>query len=152
MVMGKTVLITGSSTGIGKAAALLFQKNGWNVAATMRTPERAGDLFKLPNVACLRLDVTDTETITQAVKDAVARFGSIDVLVNNAGYGLVGPFEASTKENIERQFNTNLFGLMETTRAILPHFREKRNGVLINVASMGGRITFPLYSLYHATK
>src|SRR5262249_25648147 len=116
------------------------------------TPERAGDLFKLPNVACLRLDVTDTETITQAVKDAVARFGSIDVLVNNAGYGLVGPFEASTKENIERQFNTNLFGLMETTRAILPHFREKRNGVLINVASMGGRITFPLYSLYHATK
>ena len=85
-------------------------------------------------------------------KKAIARFGAIDVLVNNAGYGTVGPFEASTPEQVDRQFATNVSGLMNVTRAFLPHFRERRRGVIVNVASMGGRITFPLYSVYHATK
>ncbi len=72
--------------------------------------------------------------------------------MNNAGYGLVGPFEASTPEGIQRQFDTNVFGLMNVVREILPHFREQKSGVIVNVSSMGGRVTFPLYSLYHATK
>lgn len=150
--MSKTVLITGASTGIGKAAVLHFQREGWNVAATMRTPEKAADLAALPNVIVPRLDVLDQASIDAAIAETIAKFGKIDVLVNNAGYGLVGPFEASTDAQIRRQFDTNVFGLMNVARAVLPHFRERKDGVVINIASVGGRITFPLYSLYHGTK
>ena len=148
----KTVLITGASSGIGKAAARLFQARGWNVAATMRSPEKETELAKLDRVFCAALDVTRPESIREAVKSAVTKFGGLDVAVNNAGYGAVGPFEAAAREQILRQFDTNVFGLMEVTRAVLPHFREQRSGVLINISSWGGRLTFPLYSLYHATK
>ena len=149
----KTVLITGSSSGIGKAAVREFQASGaWNVAATMRRPEQENELNKLDGVALLKLDVTDEASIRDAVSETVRRFGAIDAVVNNAGYGLVGAFEASTQEQIERQFQTNVFGLMNVVRAVLPHMRERRSGVIANVASMGGRITFPLYSLYHGTK
>ena len=150
--MKKTVLITGSSSGIGKATAKLFHEKGWNVAATMRSPEKETELNKLPNVKLFKLDVLDTTSIQQAIDEAIKHFGGIDVVVNNAGYGLVGPFEASTQEQIERQFSTNVFGLMNVTRAIIPYFRQKKSGTVIQVASMGGRITFPLYSLYHGTK
>jgi NAD(P)-dependent dehydrogenase (short-subunit alcohol dehydrogenase family) len=150
--MAKTVLITGASTGIGYATVQQFQKRGWNVVATMRSPEKVTDLHGLENVLCLRLDVTDPESIQSAVEKALQTFPGIDGLVNNAGYGLIGPFEACTPEQIQRQFQTNVFGLMEVTRALLPHFRQRQSGVIINVASVGGRIAFPLYSLYHATK
>lgn len=150
--MNKTVLITGSSTGIGRAAVEYFQKKGWNVAATMRNPERATALAKLPNVACISLDVMDINSIKKGIKKAIDQFGGIDVIVNNAGYGMVGPFEASTTEQVERQFATNVFGLMNTCREMVTYFREKGGGSILNVASMGGRITFPLYSVYHATK
>jgi NAD(P)-dependent dehydrogenase (short-subunit alcohol dehydrogenase family) len=150
--MTKTVLITGSSTGIGEATARHFQAQGWNVAATMRTPEKAGEWARRERTLALRLDVTKPTTIRDAVGQALGRFGAIDVLVNNAGYGLVGPFEASTPEQVDRQLATNVTGLMNVTREVLPHFRERRDGVLINVSSMGGRLTFPLYSIYHATK
>jgi NAD(P)-dependent dehydrogenase (short-subunit alcohol dehydrogenase family) len=150
--MTKTVLITGSSTGIGRAAARHFQEQGWNVAATMRTPEKAGDWVRHERTLPVRLDVTDPESIRAAVRAAIDRFGAVDVLVNNAGYGLVGPFEASTPEQVERQMATNVTGLMNVTREVLPHFRERRDGVIVNVSSMGGRLTFPLYSVYHATK
>lgn len=150
--MAKTVLITGSSTGIGRAAALLFAREGWNVVATMRTPAREQELTKLPNVICPPLDVNDFASIEAAIAAGIAKFGSIDALVNNAGYGLVGAFENFSEEQIQRQFDTNVFGLMRVTRAILPHFREQQFGHVINVASMGGRTTFPLYSVYHATK
>jgi NAD(P)-dependent dehydrogenase (short-subunit alcohol dehydrogenase family) len=99
-----------------------------------------------------RLDVTDIDSIKQAIEGALTKFGRIDAVVNNAGYGLVGAFEASTPEQIERQFQTNVFGVMNVCREILPYFRREKRGLIINVASMGGRITFPLYSLYHATK
>ncbi|MEE3716625.1 SDR family oxidoreductase [Tumidithrix elongata RA019] len=148
----KTVLITGASTGIGKATALEFQQRGWNVVATMRSPEKNTELANLSHVLCLRLDVTDLDSIQQAVETTIERFGAIDVLVNNAGYGLVGVFEASERSQIERQFATNVFGLMDVTRAVLPHFRERKQGAIVNVASIGGRLTFPLYSLYHSTK
>ncbi len=150
--MSKTVLITGSSTGIGKATAIYFQQQGWQVAATMRTPEKATDLADMKNLSCLRLDVTDTDSIKSAIKETLKQFGAIDAIVNNAGYGLVGAFEASTPEQIEKQFSTNVFGVMNVVREILPYFRQRRDGIIINVASMGGRITFPLYSLYHSTK
>lgn len=150
--MPKTVLITGASTGIGFETAKLFQQKGWNVVATMRSPEKVPQLANLPNVTCLRLDVTDTVSVQAGVDAALQQFQSIDVLVNNAGYGLIGAFEACTPEEIHRQFATNVFGLMETTRALLPHFREQRSGVIVNVASIGGRIAFPLYSPYHASK
>jgi NAD(P)-dependent dehydrogenase (short-subunit alcohol dehydrogenase family) len=150
--MPKTVFITGASTGIGYATAQLFHQKGWNVVATMRSPEKAIDLAELENVLCLPLDVTNFSTIQPAVDAALERFAAIDVLVNNAGYGLIGPFEACTAEQIQRQFATNVFGLMEVTRAFLPHFRSRSSGVIINIASIGGRTAFPLYSPYHATK
>lgn len=148
----KTVLITGSSSGIGKAAAKYFQSKGWNVIATMRSPEKEKELQNLPNLVCLPLDVTKPETIQKAIQDGIKQFGEIDVLVNNAGYGLIGPFEGANKEQIRKQFDTNVFGAMDVIQNILPHFRKNKKGNIINVASMGGRITFPLYSLYHATK
>ncbi len=150
--MKKTVLITGSSTGIGHTAALYFQEKGWNVVATMRRPDQAGDWVRREGITAMRLDVLDSNSIRRSIDDAIAKFNRIDVIVNNAGYGLVGPFEASTEEQIRRQYDTNVFGLMNVCREILPHFRAVGGGVLINVASVGGRITFPLYSLYHGTK
>src|SRR3990172_7976247 len=110
-----TVLITGSSTGIGKATALHFHKQGWLVAASMRTPEQAADLAALPDVLLPRLDVTDEASIARAVEETVARFGAIDALVNNAGYAVTGPFEGITDAQIRRQFDTNVFGLMAVT-------------------------------------
>lgn len=145
-------MITGSSTGIGKATAAWFQAMGWNVAATMRSPEKETELIELENIKCFRLDVLDEVSIANAIGDTIAAFGGIDVVVNNAGYGAVGPFEAASVDQIKKQFDTNVFGVMNVTRAILPYFRHKRAGTIINISSAGGRMTWPLYSLYHGTK
>jgi short-subunit dehydrogenase len=150
--MDKVILITGSSSGIGKETVKLFQTKNWKVAATMRSPEKAADLQRIADVECIRLDVTDVDSIKSAIKETIDKFGRIDSVVNNAGYGLVGAFEAASPEQIEKQFQTNVFGLMNVCREILPYFRERKRGTIVNVASVGGRITFPLYSLYHATK
>jgi short-subunit dehydrogenase len=106
----------------------------------------------IADVETFRLDVTDVDSIKQAIADVLEKFGRIDAVVNNAGYGLVGAFEAATPEQIERQYRTNVFGLMNVTREILPYFREQKRGIIANVASVGGRMTFPLYSLYNSTK
>lgn len=148
----QTVLITGASTGIGRAAVFYFQEKGWNVVATMRTPEREVELSELENTLITRLDVTELESITDAVKQGVETFGKIDVVVNNAGYGAYGPLETFPRENIVRQFNTNVIGLLDVTKAILPHFRQNKNGILINISSVGGKVTFPYGALYHGTK
>jgi NAD(P)-dependent dehydrogenase (short-subunit alcohol dehydrogenase family) len=150
--MDKVILITGASSGIGRETAKLFQAKNWKVAATMRSPEKATDLQKIADLETFRLDVTDVESIKTAIADVIKKFGRIDVVVNNAGYGLIGAFEAASPEQIEKQFQTNVFGLMNVCREILPYFREQKRGTIINVASVGGRVTFPLYSLYHATK
>jgi len=150
--MAQTIFITGASSGIGKATALYFAAKGWNVAATMRNPDKETELTKRGNIKVLRLDVLDESSIKQAVGEVVQAFGGIDVLFNNAGYGLAGPFEAISNEQIKRQFETNLFGVMNVTRTVLPYFRKKRNGLIISTSSIGGRVTFPLFSLYHSTK
>ena len=147
-----TILITGASSGIGRATAELFAARGWNVAATMRTPANEKELTKRPNVRLYALDVTDSASISTAIQAAIADFGALDAFVNNAGYGVDGVFEAMEDEVIRKQFDTNVLGLMRCTRAIIPHFRERRAGVIIQIASVGGRVTFPLYSIYHATK
>ncbi|MCV2438593.1 SDR family oxidoreductase [Paucibacter sp. DJ2R-2] len=148
----KTILITGASTGIGHAAALRFHAEGWNVAATMRKPESAGDLAGLERVVVLPLDVTDRANIAQAVQSTLTAFGGIDVLLNNAGYGLVGPLEAVQAAQLERQYATNVFGPIYTTQACLPHFRARKAGLVINVSSIGGRLALPFNSIYHGTK
>ena len=150
--MKKTILITGASSGIGKATAVLFQQKGWNVVATMRKPDEERELSDLENVLVIRLDVTDTDSIAKAVALGIKRFGNIDALLNNAGYGAYGPLEATPIEKIERQFATNVIGLLNTTKAVLSHFRKNKSGMIINISSMGGKITFPLGSLYHGTK
>lgn len=147
-----TILITGASSGIGEATAKHFQSKGWNVVATMRNPDSGADLAALENVQVARLDVTDPNSITTAVENAVSRFGSIDVLLNNAGYGAYGALEAFSMERIRRQFDTNVIGLLEVTKAVLPHMRANRAGTIINISSIGGQITFPLGTLYHGTK
>ncbi len=150
--MNKVVLITGASSGIGLHTAKLFQAKNWKVAATMRSPEKAEELKRIVDVECIRLDVTDVESIRVAIDATIEKFGRIDAVVNNAGYGLMGAFEAATPEQIERQFATNVYGVMNVCREILPYFREQKRGFIVNVTSIGGLMTFPASSLYNATK
>lgn len=150
--MNKVILITGASSGIGRETAKFFQTKNWKVAATMRSPENADELQRIADIECFRLDVTDTDSIKKAIADTLEKFGRIDAVVNNAGYAVVGAFESAAPEQIEKQFQTNVFGLMNVTREILPYFRAEKRGLIVNVASVGGRMTFPLYSLYNSTK
>jgi short-subunit dehydrogenase len=149
--MTKTVLITGASSGIGKATTEVFARAGWNVAATSREIDK--DLFdEWPHVRVYKLDVTDQTSITFTFEKVVSEFGALDVVVNNAGYGLSGVFEAITDQQIQQQFETNVFGLMRVTRAAIGVMKPEGSGTIIQVASMGGRLTFPLYSVYHGSK
>lgn len=150
--MNKTVLITGTSSGIGKATALNFAKQGWNVIATMRSPEKETELTNEPNIFVTKLEVTDPVSIQNAIQQGIEKFGQIDVLVNNAGYGQQGLFEAVTPEKIQAQFDVNVFGMMNVTRAILPHFRSRKSGTILNISSGAGRLTTPLLSIYCASK
>lgn len=148
----KTILITGASSGIGRAAAKRFAAEGWNVIATMRSPEKEQELDQLDHTLVTKLDVQDKASIAKAIESGIEKFGRIDVLLNNAGFGVFGAFEASTDEQVKSQFDINVFGVMDVTRSILPHFRENQAGTIINITSQGGRVTFPTCSLYHATK
>ncbi len=150
--MRKTIFITGASSGIGKMTAYYFAQKGWNVAATMRNIEKGNDLLSLENVSLFELDVVDQKSIDKAVGAAIDKFGRIDVLLNNAGACVVGPFEAMTNEQIENQFNVNIFGVMKVTKAILSHFRENKKGLILNTSSFGGLLAFPLFTSYIATK
>lgn len=150
--MSKTIFITGASSGIGKETATLFHTKGWNVVATMRNPEAGSELSGLDHVLVTRLDVLDPASIAQAVSGAIEAFGRIDVLVNNAGYGAYGTLESFSREKIVRQFDTNVIGLLDVTKALLPHFRAHGSGVIVNLSSIGGKMAFPLGALYHGTK
>ena len=149
--MQKTIFITGASSGLGKAAAKLFQSKGWNVIATMRNPEKETELTQLENVKLLKLDVTKPEQIEETVKEAIKNY-AVDVVLNNAGYGLVGALEAVSDAQIIRQIDTNLLGVIRVTKAFIPYFRENKKGLFLTTTSIGGLLTFPLDSLYHATK
>lgn len=150
--MAKTILITGCSSGIGHATALYFAERGWNVAATMRDPAKADDRLKQPNIFITPLDVTDDTSIEVAIAAVQGRFGTIDALLNNAGYGLFGALEAMSAEQIDRQLRTNVYGLIHTTQSIIPVMRAQGSGIILNVASIGGRMGGPYQSLYCATK
>jgi NAD(P)-dependent dehydrogenase (short-subunit alcohol dehydrogenase family) len=147
----KTIFITGASSGIGKATAMLFQAKGWNVIATMRQPENETTLSQLEHVTLLPLDVTNLEQIRSTVAKATSLF-NIDVVVNNAGYGLMGALEAFSDENILRQVETNFLGTVRVTKEFIPAFRKARNGLFINVTSIGGHTSFPFTSVYNGTK
>ena len=148
----KTVLITGCSTGIGKLAAQTFHSNGWNVVATMRRPEEEKDLTQLDGVLVTRLDVTDTASIDAAVAETLDRFGAIDVLVNNAGYGAHALLEQMPEEKVRELFDTNVFGVMSTCRAVMPHMRRQKSGIVINVTSMAGVIGLAAETTYCSSK
>ncbi len=147
----KTIFITGSSSGIGKAATKLFQSRGWQVMATMRNPDQETELTQLKNVTILPLDVTNSDQIKAAVEKAIS-LSTIDVVLNNAGHGLFGPVEAVSDEQIQRQINTNVLGPVHIIQAFIPYFREKGTGLFINTTSMAGLTGFPLSSMYNATK
>ncbi len=147
----RTVFITGSSSGIGRATAQYFLDQGWNVIATSLTPDK-NPLPSHERLLQTRTDVRSTPEIRAAIDAGIARFGRIDVVVNNAGYGLLGPLEATTEDEVRAQFETNVFGVINVIRAALPHFREQKGGIIINISSMLGRITLPFFSSYAATK
>ncbi|TDW51444.1 short-subunit dehydrogenase [Flavobacterium sp. 270] len=149
--MQKTIFITGASTGLGKASAKLFHQNGWQVIATMRNPEKETELNQLENVVLLPLDVTNADQINETIKNVTQKY-SVDVVLNNAGYGLIGALESLSDEQIFRQIETNLMGVIRVSKAFTPHFREKRNGTFLNITSTFGLMGFPTCSVYSATK
>lgn len=149
--MQKTIFITGASTGLGKSTAKLFQSKGWQVIATMRNPEKETELNQLENVIVLPLDVTNQEQIDSTIKSITDRY-SVDVVLNNAGYGLIGALESLENEQIERQIVTNLFGVIRVSKAFIAHLREKKSGTFINITSTFGLMGFPTCSIYSATK
>jgi NAD(P)-dependent dehydrogenase (short-subunit alcohol dehydrogenase family) len=148
----KTIVITGASSGIGKATARLFLDKGWNVVATMRNPAAEKDLKESARLRLVALDIQDPEGPKAAVAEAIKVYGRIDVWLNNAGYGAFGPVEAGRRKEIERQFDVNVFGLIACVQAVAPHFRERKAGVLINISSIGGIMTVPAYAVYNSTK
>ncbi len=150
--MRKTVLITGASSGFGKLIAKKFQSEGWNVVATMRSPQKETELNQLDNVMVTELDVTKPDTITSAIKQAIDKFGTIDTLVNNAGLGIAGPMEGISDEKMRHQFDVNLFGIINTMKGVLPVMRSNKSGTIINISSIGGRVAFPYFSIYMASK
>lgn len=150
--MKKTVLITGASSGFGNLAAKKFQKEGWNVIATMRSPQKEQELNKINNILVTRLDVTNKESIRTAVNEGIAKFGGIHALVNNAGYGIAGFLEEASDEEIRTQVDTNFIGLVNVIQEVVPQMRKQQEGVIINITSAGGNIGMPMLSLYSATK
>jgi NAD(P)-dependent dehydrogenase (short-subunit alcohol dehydrogenase family) len=149
--VSKAALITGCSSGIGRATALRLAERGWRVYATARKPETIEDLAAR-GCAILPLDVTDDPSMQGAVDTIVRAEGAVGVLVNNAGYSQSGAAETVSMDLIRRQFETNVFGLIRLTQLVLPGMREQGWGRIVNVSSMGGRLTFPGGAYYHASK
>lgn len=149
-----TWFITGASSGFGTAFARHALDRGYNVVATARTPAKLEALRALApeRVLTLKLDVTARGDAAQAVAAAAARFGRIDVLFNNAGYGIVGALEETPEEELRAQLETNFFGAVETTRAVLPVMRAQRSGAIVNVSSLGGQLSVAGFGAYSASK
>lgn len=148
----KTIVITGAASGIGMATAKLFSLKGWNVAATMRNIEKADTFKDYENINCYSLDVTTIKSIESCIAQIIQEYGKIDVIVNNAGIYETEPLELATHETIENLIKTNIQGTIHTIKAILPHFRNNKSGIVVNVSSIAGRVAFPYQTVYHATK
>jgi NADP-dependent 3-hydroxy acid dehydrogenase YdfG len=150
-VPSKAVLITGCSSGIGHATAERLVADGWNVYATARRPESISDLAA-KGCKTLALDVTDEASMATAVQVVTDAEGAVDVLINNAGYSQSGAVETVPLDEVRRQFETNVFGLVRMCQLVLPGMRAQRSGRIVNIGSMGGKLTFPGGGVYHATK
>lgn len=146
----RTIFMTGTSSGLGKAAVKLFKSKGWRVIATMRNPDKETELGTLDNVFLLPLDVNDPQQIREVTAKAIEM--GVDVVFNNAGFGLGGPLESYSEEQMLNQINTNLLGAIRVTQAFIPYFRAKKRGLFLTTTSIGGLITFPFYSVYSAAK
>lgn len=146
--------ITGCSTGLGRALASAVLDGGGRAVVTARDPSTVADLVagREDRALALALDVTDTGRVTEAVKAAEAAFGRVDVLVNNAGYGYLAAVEEGEEDEVRALFDTNVFGLADVTRAVLPGMRARRSGHIVNVSSVGGLAAFGATGYYHATK
>jgi NAD(P)-dependent dehydrogenase (short-subunit alcohol dehydrogenase family) len=147
----RAVLITGCSSGIGHATAALLAERGWRVYASARRPEAIADLADR-GCETLALDVCDETSMSAAVERVVEAEGAVGVLINNAGYSQSGAVESVPLDQVRRQFETNVFGLLRMSQLVLPGMRERGWGKVVNLGSMGGRLTFPGGGLYHATK
>ena len=150
--MNKTILITGCSTGIGRMTAKYFHDKGWNVAATVRKHSDSDAELTDLGMLVTELDVTKEDTIKKAVAETVEKFGKIDVLLNNAGYGSYGILEATPERAIRMQFDVNVIGTLLVSKNVIPYMRKAGDGTIINISSMGGKISFPLGTLYHGSK
>ena len=153
----KVAIVTGSSSGIGYETALVLARNGFRTYATMRNLEKAkaiSDVAKREKLSLhtVKLDVTDEKSVNEAIKTIKSDAGRIDVLVNNAGYGLAGSLEDLSMSEIKAQYETNVFGLIRVTQAVLPIMREQKSGIIVNISSIGGKMAIPLQSPYHGTK
>jgi len=158
LVNQKTAIVTGSSSGIGKEISLILARNGYNTFATMRNLDKASELKSIAdneNLLSLhfeQLDVTDQNSIQNAITNINDKTGRIDILVNNAGYGLIGAFEDTSIDEIKDQYETNFFGLIRTTQAVLPIMRKQESGLIVNISSGVGRFGIPTLSSYASTK
>jgi NAD(P)-dependent dehydrogenase (short-subunit alcohol dehydrogenase family) len=153
----KVAVVTGSSTGIGFETALLLARSGFDTYATMRNLEKSGAIVEaarkgnLP-IQVLQLDVIDDKSVKNAINRIVNEKKRIDVVVNNAGYDLMGPVEDLSMDDIRAQFETNLFGVIRVMQAVLPVMRRQKSGTIVNVSSVGGKVAVPLNSVYNSTK
>jgi NAD(P)-dependent dehydrogenase (short-subunit alcohol dehydrogenase family) len=153
----KVAIVTGSATGIGYEVAAQLARKGFRTYATMRNLQKAKEIKEIAEtenlpLRAIQLDVTNDASIDKAIDTVISESGRIDVLVNNAGYGLLGSIEDMSVEEMKAQFETNVFGMFRVTRAVLPHMREQRGGAIINISSVAGRVGLPLFSAYVSTK
>ena len=150
--MKKVVIITGASRGFGELIAKKFQKENFQVIATMRNIDSSPSLKKLENLDIKKLDVTVKSDIKNVVNYTVEKYGRIDILINNAGYGAFGFLEEASDEEIRNQFNVNYFGLIDCIKGVLPQMRKQKDGVIVNISSIAGRFGLPFTSLYNSSK
>lgn len=147
----KTIVITGSSSGIGKASAKLFAEKGWTVIATMRTPENEKELNQLENVYLYPLDISNFEQVKKTSEEILKKF-DVDVLFNNAGYGMKFKFEDMTEEEMKRSLDTNILGTVRVTQQFIPHFKKRKSGMILTTTSLAGEMGLILDGVYAADK
>ena len=150
--MKKVVIITGASRGFGELIAKKFQKEKFQVIATMRNVDSSPSLMELDNVDIKKLDVTNKSDIKNVVDFTIKKYGRIDILINNAGYGAFGLLEEASEQEIRNQFDVNYFGLIDCIKGVLPQMRKQKDGVIINISSIAGRFGLPFTSLYNSSK